>query len=53
MRGFSSDFITLTTPLTLALSPRIVVYVLRDSFAGERGQEGVQSPVVRLSATTG
>jgi hypothetical protein len=40
MRGLSSDCIVQTNPLTLALSPRFVVSVLRDSLAGERGQNG-------------
>ena len=38
MRGFSSDGNLETIPLTLALSPRTVVNLLRNSFAGERGQ---------------
>jgi hypothetical protein len=38
MRGPSSDRIVQTNPHTLALSPRFVVSVLRDSLAGERGQ---------------
>ncbi len=38
MRGSSSDFNHETIPLTLTLSPRFNVNVLRDSFAGERGQ---------------
>jgi hypothetical protein len=37
MRSSSSDRIV-KTPLTLTLSPRIVVSFLRDSLAGERGQ---------------
>lgn len=36
--GPSSDRIVQTNPLTLALSPRLVVSVFRDSLAGERGQ---------------
>ncbi len=42
MRGpIFSDRIVHTNPLTLTLSPRIVVSVLRDSLAGERGQINV------------
>ncbi len=47
MRGSSSDCIVQTNPLTLALSPRFVVSVLRDSLAGERGQISV-APVTSL-----
>ncbi len=38
MRGFSLTCHLETIPLTLALSPRTVVNLLRNSFAGERGQ---------------
>ena len=42
MRAFFFRFHYPNTPLTLNLSPRFVVCVLRDSLAGERGQKEVQ-----------
>ena len=44
MMGCSSDRIVQAAPLTLALSPRFVVSILRDSLAGERGQSEVTLP---------
>jgi hypothetical protein len=49
MRGSSSECIVQANPLTLALSPRFVVSVLRDSLAGERGQISV-APLTSLHA---